>query len=76
MTQFYTQFTNKNTEHLHVCQPARKKKKHQTIPEDKCDSLGNLLAQFDNKGLDLKHESQWPVTSKPWVICSRVDQRR
>ena len=54
----------------------QKKKKHQTIPEDECDSLGNVLAQFDEKRLDLKHVLQWPVTNKPWVICSKVDQRR
>ena len=54
----------------------QKKKKHQTIPEDECESLGNVLAQFDEIRLDLKHVLQWPVTSKPWTICSKVDQRR
>ena len=42
-----------------------KRKKHQTIPEDK-----------EKEKLDLKHVLQWPVTSKPWAICSKVDQRR
>ena len=25
-----------------------------------------MLAQFDEKRLNLKHVLQWPVTSKPW----------
>ena len=54
----------------------QKKKKLQTIPEDECESLGNMLAQFDKNRLDLKHVLQWPATSKPWAICSKVDQRR
>ena len=54
----------------------QKKKKNQTISEDECESLGNVLAQFDEKRLDLKHVLQWPVTSKPWAICFKVDQRR
>ena len=53
-----------------------KKKKHQTIPEGDGESLGNVLAQFDEKRLDLKHVLQWPVTSKPWAIYSKVDQKR
>ena len=36
----------------------QKKKKHQTILEDDCESLGNVLAQFDEKRLDLKHVLQ------------------
>ena len=35
-----------------------------------------MLAQFDEKRLDLKHVLQWPVTSKPWTICSKVNPRR
>ena len=31
------------------------KKRHQTIPEDECESLGNVLAQSDEKRLDLNH---------------------
>ena len=31
---------------------------------------------WHKKRLDLKHVLQWPVTSKPWAICSKVDQRR
>ena len=54
----------------------QKKKKHQTIPEDNCKSSGNVLTQFDEKRLDMKQVLQWPVTSKPWAICSKVDQRR
>ena len=42
-----------------------KKKKHQTIPEDKCESLVNMLAQFYEKSLDFKRVLQWPATSKP-----------
>ena len=42
-----------------------KKKKHQAIPEDTCESLGNVLAQFYEKSLDFKHVLQWPATSKP-----------
>ena len=85
MTEFFTRFTttgadvtdpNKEAEDLHVHQPAIIKKKHQTVPEDECESLGNVLAQFDEKRLDLKHVLQWPVTSKPWAICSKVYQRR
>ena len=52
------------------------KKKHQTIPENKCESLGNALAQFEDERLDLKCVLQWPVTSKPWAISSKVDQGR
>ena len=54
----------------------QKKKKHQITPEDECESLGNVLAQFDEKRLDSKHVLQWPVTCKPRTICSKVDQRR
>ena len=54
----------------------QKKKKHQKIPEDECELLGYVLAQFDEKRLDLKHLLQWPVTSKPWAICSKVEQRK
>ena len=54
----------------------QKKKKHQITPEDECESLGNVLAQFDEKRLDSKHVLQWPVTCKPGTICSKVDQRR
>ena len=51
------------------------KKKHQTIPQDAYELLSNVLGLFDKKGLDLKHVLQWPDTSKPWAICSKVDQR-
>ena len=54
----------------------QKKKKHQTIPEDECESLGDVLAKFDEERFELKHVLLWPVTSKPWAICSKVNQRR
>ena len=50
------------------------RKKKQTIPEDECESLGNILAQFDEKNLDLKHLLHWPFTRKPWTICSEADK--
>ena len=43
-----------------------KKKKHQTILEDKYESLGNAVAQFDEKRLDWKHGA----------IYSQVNQNR
>ena len=51
------------------------KKKHKTIPQDAYELLSNVLGLFDKKGLDFKHVLQWPDTSKPWAICSKVDQR-
>ena len=50
-----------------------KKKKHQTVSEDEFESLGNVLAQFDQKQLDLKHILQWSITR---TICSKVNQRK
>ena len=90
MTEFFTQFTttsavidpkrDKYNESIKkqwiftFTNQEEKKKKHQTIPEDNCESLGNILAKFDEKRIDLKHVLQWLVTRKPCVICSKVDQ--
>ena len=35
-----------------------------------------MLAQFDEKRLDLKHVLQLPVTNKPRAIFPKVDKRR
>ena len=47
----------------------QKKKKHQTIPEDKCKSSGNVLTQFDEKRLDMKRycNGQLQVSHGPFV---------
>ena len=50
---------------IYMFNTSNKRKKHQTIPEDK-----------EKEKLDLKHVLQRPVLSKPWGICSKVDQRR
>ena len=51
-------------------------KKHQTIAEDECESLGNMLAQLDKKRFVLKLVLKWSVTSERWTICFKVDQKR
>ena len=50
---------------IYMFNTSNKRKKHQTIPEDK-----------EKEKLDLKHVLQRPVLSKPWGICSKVEQRR
>ena len=52
------------------------KKKAMSIPEDECQSFGNILASYDTLKLDLKCIVHWPVTSKPWSICNEKGSSR
>ena len=54
----------------------KKSKNKQSIPKDECESLGNIVAQFDQQTLDLKLLLRWPITSKPWSICSEYSTKR
>ena len=72
----YNDPIKKQKVHTFTNQKRKSRKKQQTIPEDECESLGNILAQFDEKKLDLRHLLHWPVTSKPWAICSEANKKR
>ena len=41
-----------------------------TIAEDENKSFGEIFACFDNQTLNLCQIMNWPVTNKPYSICS------
>ena len=41
-----------------------------TIAEDENQSFGEIFACFDNQTLSLRQIMNWPVTNKPYSICS------
>ena len=41
-----------------------------TIAEDENKSFGEIFACFDNQTLNLSQIMNWPVTNKPYSICS------
>ena len=41
-----------------------------TIAEDENKSFGEIFACFDNQTLNLRQIMNWPVTNKPYSICS------
>ena len=45
-------------------------KKMSTIAEDENKSFGEIFASFDNQTLNLRQIMNWPVTNKPYSICS------
>ena len=45
-------------------------KKMSTIAKDENKSFGEIFACFDNQRLDLRQIMNWPVTNKPYYICS------
>ena len=45
-------------------------KKMSTIAEDENKSFGEIFACFDNQTLNLHQIMNWPVTNKPYSICS------
>ena len=48
----------------------RKIKNKVSIVEDKGQSYAAILAEYDKKELDMRAIMEWPITSKPWAICS------
>ena len=42
-----------------------------TIAEDENKSFGEIFACFDNQTLNLSQIMNWPVTNKPYSICSK-----
>ena len=45
-------------------------KKMSTITEDENKSFGEIFACFDNQTFNLSQLMNWPVTNKPYSICS------
>ena len=61
----------KKTKSFHIFTNQKEnRKKKQTIPEDECESLGNILAQFDEKNLDLKifYIGRLPANHRRYVL--------
>ena len=61
---------------VHTFSKQSKKRKVTSIPEDECQSLANILVQFDSKKLNMKYPLKWPLTSKPWALCSEKETSR
>ena len=83
MSKFFTPFTTTGAvtdpKRANYNDPLKKENiymfTNQQEKKKKCESLGNVLALFDKKRLDLKYVLQWSDTCKPWATCSKVDQR-
>ena len=45
-------------------------KKMSTIAKDENKSFGEIFACFDNQTLNLRQIMNWPLTNKPYPICS------
>jgi hypothetical protein len=45
-------------------------KKRVSIVQDEGQSFAAILADYDEKKLDLRYIMEWPITSKPWAICN------
>lgn len=47
-----------------------------SIVEDEGRSFATILAEYDARKLNLRPIMNWPITSKPWAICSELGQGR
>ena len=47
-----------------------------SITEDEGRSFATILAEYDEKRLDLRYIMDWPITSKPWSICNEQGEIR
>ena len=47
-----------------------------SITEDEGRSFATILAEYDEKRLDLRYAMDWPITSKPWSICNEQGEIR
>ena len=57
-----------------MSQPVTKKCHKVTIAEDENESFGETFACFNNQTLNLCQIMNWPVTNKPYSICSEDDK--
>ena len=55
---------------------SKEKSQSNTIPEDERESFGTILVIYVSLKLDLNFLMNWPVTTRPWSICSEKGKGR